>query len=225
MIDRKALWFAITVIIAMVAATVWRLSLLPDWHKVPLDGPGSKHFGNGLILLAQPFALTMMTAFMYARKWLAAGSCDAMRSWGHWSSKFLVAFCLLEGLMQAFMISRSLGYGLALDRVTTARVSMAAMAVLLLVVGNAMPKLPWLSLRFRLLRLDPWQQNRHLRFQGKLMVGMGLYFLLIAIGLPLLKLLPPNLVLTVMLAPAPLIAAATLWHRAKIRREPSQVSE
>jgi hypothetical protein len=40
MIDRKALWIFIAVILAMTGATIWQLSLLPDWRHMPLGGPG-----------------------------------------------------------------------------------------------------------------------------------------------------------------------------------------
>jgi hypothetical protein len=38
MIDRKALWISLLLVVAMVVASLWRLSLLPDWRHVPLDG-------------------------------------------------------------------------------------------------------------------------------------------------------------------------------------------
>jgi hypothetical protein len=38
MIDRRALWIFITAFLAMIGASIWQLSLLPDWRHVPLGG-------------------------------------------------------------------------------------------------------------------------------------------------------------------------------------------
>lgn len=221
MIDRKALWFSIAVIIATIAAALWRISLLPDWHRMALDGPGSAHTLNSLFLFAHPLGLTVATLAFYGRKWFVSGSAEDIQPWRRNGTQFVTGFSVIAGLMQAFMISRSFGYGLAVDRADVARIAFAAMGVLLIVVGNVMPKLPWLTGRFRAVRLDPWQQKRHLRFTGLLMVGMGLYFVVMAAALPWLQLLPQAVKLPVFLAPGPLVVAATLWHRARLTHAPS----
>ena len=53
MIDRKALWIFIAVILAMTGATIWQLSLLPDWRDMPLGGPGSHNTVSGLVLRSE----------------------------------------------------------------------------------------------------------------------------------------------------------------------------
>ena len=215
MIDRKALWISITVILAITAALFWRLSLLPDWHKMPLDGPGSSHTVNGLRLLIAPASMALTTAVLYARKWFAAGTDDALRPWRHWANIFVIANSAVLGLFFVVIIARSFGYGLAVDRLTVARTLTVASGVLTMAMGNALPKMPWLTARFRSFQLDPWQQNRQLRFVGKLMVGLGLF---VAIG-PLL--LQPKMLLPAMLGLWLVMMAAVLWHRAKVRRDPS----
>jgi hypothetical protein len=218
MIDRKALWISITALLAMIVAGIWRFSLLADWHHLPLDGPRSSNAVNGLALIVAPLGLLVATASMYGRKWFVSGTDDAVRPWRHWSTMFVIAYCALVGLMQAFIIARSLGYGLAMDRQAFARIFMAATGLLLMVTGNAFPKLPGLSMRLRLFQLNPWQQNRQLRFTGKLMVGLGLVLVLIGIFLPLLS---PKIVPPLILGPTFAMVAAVCWHRAKLRREPS----
>jgi hypothetical protein len=202
----------------MSVAGIWRFSLLADWHHLPLDGPRSNHAVNGLILFLFPICLFVATASMYGRKWFATGTDDAVRPWRHWSTMFVIAYCAIVGLMQAFIIARSLGYGLAMDRLAFARIFMAAMGLLLLVAGNALPKLPGLSMRLRLFQLNPWQQNRQLRFTGKLMVGLGLVMMFVAIFLPLL---PQKIVLPLILGPTFAMIVAVLWHRTQLKREPS----
>ena len=76
-----------------------------------------------------------------------------------------------------------------------------------------MPKMPWLTARFR--PLDPWQWNQHLRFAGKLTFVLGLFF---AVGMPLL---PFNMVVPVAIGLSIATGAASFWHRAKVRRGPS----
>jgi len=218
MIDRKALWISITVLLAMLAAGIWRFSMLPDWHHLPLDGPASKHAVNGLVLFISPFGLFVATVSMYGRKWFAAGSDEAVRPWRRWSTMFVISYCALVGLMQAFIIARSLGYGLAVDRMSFARIAMAAAGILLMAAGNVMPKLPGLSMRLRCLQLDPWQQNRQLRLSGKLMFGLGLSMVCIAAFLPLL---PQKILFPLILGPCLAMTAALLWHRVKLKREPS----
>lgn len=224
MIDRKAIWFAITATAAMIAAAIWRISLSTDWHRIPLDGPGSAHTLNSLLLFVHPLTLMVVTAGLYARKWILSGSDDAVQPWRRHGTLFVIGLCAVVGLMQAFTILRSLGFGLALDRVTVVRIFFGAMGVLLIVFGNVMPKLPWLAARFRILRLDPWQQKRHLRFTGRLMVAMGSYFAALAIGLPLVKLLPRVIALPMVMMPGLMVTAASLWNRAKLMREPAQLT-
>jgi hypothetical protein len=220
MIDRRALWISIALIVAMVAGTVWRLSLLPDWHIMPIDGPNGTHRINSLMIFSQPFALTLATVSLYGRKWLLSGSEEAEAPWRRWGTRFLVVFGVLVGLMQAFLLAGSLGY-LTMDGKIFAQATMAATGILMMAAGNTFPKLPWMSMRLRAFRLDPWQQNRHLRFVGKMMVAFGAYFVLLAFALPLFKLLPHRMGFAVIMVPCLGLVAANFWHIAKLKREPA----
>jgi len=46
MIDRKTLWILLLLCLAMTAAAVWRLSLLPDWHHMPFSPPRARSPGT-----------------------------------------------------------------------------------------------------------------------------------------------------------------------------------
>ncbi len=150
MIDRKALWISLLIIAAMASAGFWRLSLLPDWHHMPANGPNDSHTMNGLVVFWGPFGLLFITLYVFARKWFVFGPEDSVKSWRRYSGLMTVLFAALYAPMQAFIIARSLGFGQAIDRLAFAHAVMIALGGLLVVLGNAVPKLPWLSARFRL---------------------------------------------------------------------------
>ena len=215
MIDRKALRISVLLILAMIAATLWCLSLLPDWSHFPLNGPGDATSRQSIWLFVSPGCLLFVMAVLFARKWFATGSEDAVAPWRRWSGMMLLPYAVIIALMQAFIIARSLGIGAALDRQVLPRVFIVLIGVLIAALGNALPKLPWLSLRFRLFQLDPWQWNQHLRFMGKLIVGFGLVVALAG------ALLPPMLILPTLAGSWLAALAANIWYRIKLRRAPS----
>jgi hypothetical protein len=218
MIERKTLWISWLLIAAMTVAGIWRLSLLSDWHRLPLDGPDDNHTINSLIIFWGPFSLLLTMAFLYGRKWFVSGPDDSMRQWRRWSTLFLIPLAIISILGQAFVTARSLGFA-PVERVAFARFTFIATGLLIMLLGNALPKMPWLAVRFRPFQLDPWQWNRQLRFAGKLLVGMGLF---LTIVMPLL--VPSKMVLPAMLGVWLVAMAASLWHRAKVKREPSPLS-
>jgi uncharacterized membrane protein len=218
MIERKALWISAAIILAMIAASVWRLGLAPDWHHIFLGRPGHRHAVSWVYLFIAPLCVLIFTGILFARKWLTAGPQDALQSWQHWSGIWVVSNSVIIGLFHAALISRSLGFGPKMAPLTLARIEWVAMGILMIVLGNTLPKLPWLLVRFRRFQLDPWQSNRQTRFAGKLMVGMGLF---LAIAAPLL---PVKMMLPAMTGVWLAAMATSFWHRAKVRREPSPLS-
>jgi hypothetical protein len=215
MIDRKALWISLLVVFAMIAADFWRLSLLPDWHYMAVTGPADSHTVNGFMLLVGPAGLLLFMAVLFARKWFASGPEENVRPWRKWSGLMLLSWTAIVALMQAFIIARSLGFVGGLDRLTVAHGFNALMGILIMVLGNMMPKLPWLTMRFRPLQLDPWQWNRQLRFMGRLLVGIGAFIAIGGFLLPKGSFLP--FLVSLWLA----TFVAGIWHRARVRREPS----
>ena len=127
----------------------------------------------------------------------------------------LLPYAAIVALMQAFIIARSLGFVRGLDRLTIAHGFNALMGILIMVLGNTAPKLPWLSMRFRSLQLDPWQWNRQLPFMGRLLVGIGAFIAIGGFLLPKGSFFP--FLVSLWLA----TFVAGIWHRAKLRREPS----
>jgi hypothetical protein len=216
MINRKALWISILLVFAMIAANIWRLSLLPDWHHVPLEGPGS-HLVPVFWTFLPPLMALFAIAFFFAVNWKfgpeQASPKEAVQSWRRHQGLALVFGVGILALAQAFNIARSLGALQSVDRLTLGHVMMVATGIFLMIFGNSLPKIPWLTERFR--PLDPWQWNQHRRFQGKLMFVLGLF---IAAGMPLL---PFKMVLPVMIGVTLTTVVVSLWHRAKVRREPS----
>jgi hypothetical protein len=162
-----------------------------------------------------PFALLLMMLFIFVRRWFVSGPKESEQSWRRWSTLILIAYAAIVVLMQAFITARSLGFGQAIDRLAVAHTAQVAVGILMVLMGNALPKMPWLSARFRPFRLDPWQWNRQMRFVGKLMVGLGLVFALV----PLL--LPPRMAFPSLAGTWLVAMAASFWHRAKVKRESS----
>jgi hypothetical protein len=215
MIDRRALWICLFLVLAMTAAAFWRLSSLADWHHVPIGLPGEHHTVNGFMLFVEPASLLLVMMMPYFRKWLNTGPEQALQPWQRWSSRMLLLFAPVLALMQALVLARSFGMFSDSDVQPLAKAFMVLAGLLLVVVGNAVPKLPWLSSRVRPFRLDPWQWNRQLRFVGRLMVAFGL---LVAIVCPWL---PPQTLRLVFIPAWLALMAASTWHRIRLKREPS----
>lgn len=211
MIDRKALWISLLVFFAMTTATLWRLSLLADWRHVPMGG----HTVRWPQLLIVPAGLLFAITVLFARKWFASGPDENFQPWRKFSAVMLIPYAAIVTLMQAFILARSLDWDAGLDRMTVAHGFLVLLGILLMMLGNLLPKLPWLSMRISLFRLDPWQQNRHLRLMGRLMVGLGLFTVIGGLLLPPLWF--QYSLFTLWLA----VLAAGIAYRIKLKREPS----
>jgi len=212
MIDRKALWILIGVFLTMTGATIWQLSLLPDWRHMPLGGSGSHNTVSGLVLFAAPASLLffMVSPFI---QWLALPK-ENLPSLRRWSGKWIVSMSVFMALCQAFSVSCSLGI-VSPSGLGMARGGSVMIGIVFMIVGNIAPKMPVPPLR-NSYELDSWTANRMLRFSGKLFVGLGLAFVLGGILLPLeyWESLFGSLMLTAM--------AAGIWYRIKLRHERSQ---
>lgn len=215
MIDRRALWILILLCLAMTAAAIWRLSLLPDWTQLPMITPHGPRIRNGLVLLIPPFCLLLVLAVAFGAKWLAAGPDEAIQARQRLSRLMLVGTGIVMALAQAFNISRSLGYGVSLNAELVARTIMAVTGILVIMHGNALPKLPRLSKRFASLNLEPWQSARSRRFTGWMTVAFGLVVVNAAVLLPLRAAVPIILILTLG------FYIAAIWNFVRLKREPS----
>jgi len=215
MIDRKALWVTGLMIIAMTTAALWRVSLLADRSHMTLSGPAQTVTVPTLALFISPLCLLFVVAVLIAQKWFVSGPEEAMRPWHRWGRLMLVSYGVILALMQANILGRSFGVGVPLSRPQIARIGFVVTGGLIVVLGNALPKLPWLSARLSFWRLDPWQWARHRRFMGKITVVMGFGIIVGGALLPL-RLVAPALI-CLWLA----VFTASIWYRMKLRRDPS----
>jgi hypothetical protein len=215
MIDRKGLWVLLLLCLAMIAAAVWRLSLLPDWTQMPMPTPKGLVAKSGFVLFIAPLALLFMIAVFAVQKWLIPGPGEALAVWYRRTWLLPAAGGAAMVLMQAFIISRSLGYRLGLDPQAVTRTMMVVTGILVILLGNVRPKLPRLSKRFAILDLDPWQSARNSRFAGRMSVAMGLAVVIAAVLLPLRAVTPA--IFTFWLG----FCGAIVWHFVRLKREPS----
>jgi small-conductance mechanosensitive channel len=207
MIDRKAFRISGLILFTMIAATVWRLSLLPDWRHQPVANPMLVLFA----LFSVPAAMLIMMIMPFFIGLTEAK--DTLPSWQRWNSKRIVSWGVLFALLQVFVLTRSLGL-VSLSRMDTARAMVMLIGVVFMMIGNATPKTPSLPHRGGF-ELDSWQKIRLLRFVGQLFVSVGLAFVLGGILLPLEWWKPVFLCL--MLA----AMAAAIWYGIQLRREQS----
>ena len=211
MIERKALWIFIAVILAMTGATIWQLSLLPDWRHMPLGGPGSHNTVSGLVLFAAPASLLffMVSPFI---QWLALPK-ETLPSLRRWSGKWIVSMSVFMALLQAFVLTRSLGL-VSPSNLGMARGGSVMIGIMFMIIGNIAPKMPVPPQR-NSFQPDSWKVSRMLRFGGKLFVGLGLAFVLGGILFPLeyWESVFGSLMLTAL--------AAGIWYSIKLRHERS----
>lgn len=210
MIDRKALRISGLILLAMVAATLWRLSLFPDWRHIPA---GNHQTITGLVFFAEPASLLIVMIMPFLLKWLMPDPGESLPSWRRWNGKWILSWGVFFALMQAFILARSLGH-FSLSGMVVARAAMVVIGIVFMMMGNAMPKAPSPPPRGSF-EFDSWQKSRLLRFAGKLFVGLGLAFVLGGILLPLEYWKPVFACL--MLA----ALAAGIWYGVQLRREPS----
>lgn len=215
MMDRKLLAFLGALCLVMTGISLWRLSLLPDWTQLPFAGPTQTHVRHGLLLFTQPLALLLMMAVLLGQHWLVSGTEEALAARRRWVRPIMLGAGLVTALMHVFMIARSLGLGLSLDPEAVSRTMGVTIGVLLMIAGNALPKLPSITKRIAALNLDPWKSARSRRFEGWVMVGYGFAQMLIAALLPMRVIPAATMVLTLALV------AACTWYLIKLKREPS----
>ena len=219
MIDRKTLGILILLVLAMTATAIWRLSQLPDWTQVTFPGPNGARTKHGLILFFIPACTLFMIAVPWAKKWLFTGPHDAIQAVQRSGRLVLLGTGAILAVSQAFMIARSMWLGLSVDAQMLSRGTLIVSAVLVIMRGNSLPKLPWLSARFPAHQLDAWQQARIRRFAGRLSIAYGLAMIAVAATLPV-----PTMVVAV-LATAPAYVAVNAWYGHRLRREPSHLTQ
>lgn len=192
MIDRKAYWISGALVAAMLTATIWRIVLLPDWTQIPFFGAGRVAV---LMLFCAPFCVIFVVGQLAFRGWISKGSKDVKQSWVRWGSSTLIVYSVICAALQFVILARSLGIAKTLDEVTVVRTGFVLLGALLVVMGNQLPKLPWLETRIKILRLDAAQGATVLRYRGWITVVVGIGVIIGGSLLPLQLIIPVFLAL------------------------------
>ena len=172
---------------AMALALLGRLALAPDLvHFSVVTAPGSARNVNGLLLLPGPvlMALTIFATLRQLRR--AFGSPRAIQAWRDWWGTFLLAIAFCFAVLLALFLASSLGVTLPVTPQTVFRGIFIYTGLLILVLYNRVPKLPFLQSGADLVpALAPAGRDRVGRLGAQLMVGIGLAMLLTgAAGVP-----------------------------------------
>ncbi len=209
MIDRKAFQISGIIFLAMIAAALWRLSLQSGWYYMLVGPPSHRHAVSGLVLFAAPATLLMLMATLFLARLTEPK--ETLPAWRRWGGKWIVSWSVIMILIQAFVLARSLGL-VALSNMGLARGVLVWMGIIFMIMGNAAPKAPSPPQR-NSVELDSWQKIRLLRFAGKLLVGLGLAFVLGGVLLPLeyWRLIFGGLTLAAF--------SAGVWYQIKLRHE------
>jgi hypothetical protein len=148
MISRTAAVTSIVLVLVMIAATLWRLAMLPDWAYGPNGAPPPMR--NSLVMFVPPACVGFVGAVLALRKWLTTASADAVAPWQRWGSHALVAYGMICTLFHLYIVVRSAGFAGSFSPALAARTVDVLAGCLLIVFANQMPKLPPLPARFRL---------------------------------------------------------------------------
>ena len=198
MIDRRAYWISGALIVAMLAATIWRIVLLPEWPQPSYLGVNRipTHSWSVLLFFFVPFCVILVAGILALSGWLAKGSKETKQSWRRLRNLLLVVYSLICTAFQFVILVRSLGMAKSLDPVSVSRAVFVSVGILLAVVGNQYPKLFPLESRIEFLRLDAIQSAKHLRFSGWLVVLMGISCAICGLLLPVPLISPVILTLS-----------------------------
>jgi hypothetical protein len=177
MIDRKAFWISGTLVVAMLAAALWRVTQLADWTQLPRHGASSAplwHTSSAWLLVAPGAIVVAGIALLTMRMGMVDASDEALRPWKKWGGSYLIAYSAIMASLQAFIIAGTLGLLGPISPVLFFRGIIVVFGLLLIVTSNGLPKLPWLPSRFALVDIDPDKGAKSLRFRGWLGVLSGL---------------------------------------------------
>ena len=194
MIDRSTFRTVMALVAIMLAAAAWRVSMLSDWTRLPRYGADGVALppGNSAALLISPGLIVFFLIVMAVGRRMSTASDRDRAPWRKWARLNLIGFVAICAAQQAYIIARSLGLMTALSPALYARTLFVVSGLLLLVIGNVMPKLPWLGSRIWFFNLDRDQGAQLQRLRGWLVVALGLFVTLGGLFLPL-KIVPPLL--------------------------------
>ncbi len=186
MIDRRAALISATLFLILVAAGIFRISLLPDWAYMPSFGPDGEPGPQRSSLIL--FFLPGTIVFVVSALWLSGepvsssrNRCEVWRALGTFS---LVGYSVIMTLLQVYLLLSSCGIGITLGPLV-GRIGFVALAALVIVRANQIPKLPWRKPRIGIFPdLGPIQGAKFHRFSARLTVGGSIALLIIAPTIP-----------------------------------------
>jgi hypothetical protein len=196
MINRAAAVTSIVLVLVMIAATLWRLPLLPDWAYGPNGAPPPMRKPSVMFII--PACVGFVGGVLALRKWLttATATADDVEPWQRWGSHVLVAYGVICTLFHLFVVARSAGFAGPFSPAVVARTADVLAGCLIIVFANQMPKLPSLPTRFRFGQLDPARAAQLLRFVARFLVLTGLAIVIGALAMPLRMMFPLALSVT-----------------------------
>lgn len=145
MIRKHAFTLVWILVAAMIAAALWRISLLPDWSRLTMaraDGAAS-HAASSLWLFSIPAGLAFAVMAKLASRRMVAGKPEAVQSVQAYGDRLMLGMAVIAALLHGIILGRSLGVALPYDAI--ARCLFVGMGVLMVLLGNRLPKLPWVT--------------------------------------------------------------------------------
>ena len=187
MINRSAAATSVVLVLVMLAATLWRIPLLPGWAYGPNGAPPP--IRNPLGLFVVPACVGFVGAVLALKKWVTPATAD-VEPWRRWGSQLLVAYALMCTLFHLSSVAGSVGVAGPFSRPVVTRAVIVLSGSLIVVFANQMPKLPWLPSRFGTWQLDAVRGQQLLRSGGQLLVLWGVAAVIGALVMPLRMMVP-----------------------------------
>jgi hypothetical protein len=169
MIDRRTALVCAALVALMLIAAGWRIVTLDDWLTMPIPHQAPL---PALSLLFLPACGAVVAGALYWESISAKTEDDAkLRPWRRWGRDFSIGYCAALLLLQAVLISGSLGIAIPFGVAAVGRTAGILLAILSLVPLNRMPKLPWFERRFAPGGdLGPIYGPRYMRIQSRIVV-------------------------------------------------------
>lgn len=205
---KHALTICWALVAAMTAATLWRISLLPDWSLVTMAGEdGAPLRSSSSVSLFIGPAVLAFAAILHARSMRRAqGRPEAVQTVRNFGAMLLLAMGVITTLMQGIILTRSMGLSLPYDAI--ARSFFVVLGLLMAMMGNRLPKLPWVT--SKAVFLDDASLQKIRRISGLWHVVIGLVCALAGLLLQPLRLVM-WLVLALTLGGVVAIRAYSFW--------------
>ena len=220
MINRKALWITILIVLAMIAANIWRASLLPDWRHVPAEVAGHIRIIPVFWTFLPPLEVLFMMGVFFAVSWKfgpkKASPKEAMQSWRRHQGLVLVFVAGTAALAEAYSLAHSLGALQFVDPPTFRHVISVATGIFMMAVGNMLPKMRVADGTLPSIPGNGTGNGASLKASLYSSLGCSLRRGCPRLALPFKMVVPASFGLSLM------IVSVSLWHRAKVRHESSR---